>query len=435
MKPQMQGINQHGLLLKGLLLLVLIGIWSCEKTNKIGLEITPPGERFAYHIDSSTIIKVGTLKQDSLTSERRSRSLLGAMADPVFGKTRAGILTQLRLSSNDVDFGEGAQLDSVVLLLKYLGSYGDTTHLQHITAHEIQQDLYFDSVYYSNINVNPFFSEADPIADFQFLPTPDKDSLIIRLDDKVGEKILFADNSHLENNTTFLDYFKGIYLQASPIDQGGSITYFDLESGNSRMILYYQNSEEDSLRYDVVINTNCTWVNTFDNDYSNSQAGPFINDSLYNSEKIYVQAMAGLRGHAIFEFSDTLKKHADIGISINKAELRIPVANEYATDYKPVPGNIQVFNALEDGTNEFIGDIFLGEDYYGGYYDEKTDSYTFNLAKYIQDLLDPDIDFRVKNTGLFIVVEDSRVSSNQVVLNNNPSGEKMVLEITYTVIN
>jgi len=431
----MQGINNSGLLIKGLLLFLFVGIYSCENSEKIGLEITPPGERFAYHIDSSTVIELSTLRQDSLTSDKRSSSLLGAIADPVFGKTRAGILTQLRLSSNDVNFGEMVQLDSAVLLLKYNSAYGDTTDLQHIRVHELEQDLYFDTVYYSNHDISNYYSESNTVADFLFAPTPGADSLVIRIDDELGEKILLADTSHLVDNTSFIEYFKGLYIQASPIDQGGAISYFDLAGGDSRIILYYNNSEEDSLKYEVVVNSNCTWFNTFEHDYSGSEADAFINDSTVNYSRSYMQAMAGLRTHVYFEFSDTMLQKSKDGISINKAELRIPAAVEYTSEMKPVPKNIQIFNALEDGTNEFIGDIFIGEEYYGGYYDENTDEYTFNLAKYVQDLMDPLIEYQLENTGLFIVVDDSRISANQLVINNNPDGEKMSLLITYTVIN
>ena len=435
MKPQMQRAIQHKLLFKGLLLFILVGIWSCENSDKIGLEITPPGERFAYHIDTSSVIKVSTLRQDSLTSERRDRSLLGAMSDPVFGKSTAGFLTQFRLSSNDVDFGEDVQLDSVVLLLKYQSGIGDTTDLQHVRVYEILEDLYFDSIYYSNIDISNYYNEADPVSDFEYFPTPGADSLLIRIDDQIGEKILFADTSHLVDNTSFLEYFKGLYLEVPAVDQGGSIIYFNLSGGDSRLTVYYNNSTEDSLKYEVVINSNCTWLNVFDHDYIGSEAGAIVNDSTIINGNVYVQTMAGLRAHAKIEFSDTLLQLSNEGISINKAELRIPVAQEYVTEGMFIPGNLQVFNALDDGTNEFIGDIFLGEEYHGGFYDEGTGEYAFNIAKYVQGLLDHELDFRLKNNGMFIIIRDSRISANQVVLKNDLQGEKIRLEVIYTVIN
>lgn len=435
MKPQMQGTIQYRLLFKGLLLFLIAGLWSCENSDRIGLEITPPGERFAYHIDSETLVKARTLRQDSLSSEKRERSLMGAMADPVFGKTRAGFLTQLRLSSNDVDFGENAQLDSAVILLKYRKSYGDTTSLQHIRVHELTKDLYVDSVYYSNIDPGIYHDESQPAAEMDYYPTPSADSLIIRLDDRIGEKILFADTSHLQDNTSFLDFFKGLYIEAAEVETGGSVVSYDLAGGKSRMIIYYSNSEEDSLKYEVVINSNCTWFNVFEHDYSGAEAEPFINDSIFGYGQLYLQSMAGLRTHAFFEFSDTLMQMAETGISVNKAELTIPVDLDYIAGDKPAPVSLQIFYALDDGTNEFISDIFLGDDYHGGFYDKNTGKYTFNIAKYVQGLLNPDPNIRLKNTGIFIINKDARIAADQVVLKNGPEEEKISLVITYTVIN
>lgn len=433
MVSHLQGFNKYKLLIKGLILFVIIGMWSCDSSDKIGLEITPPGERFAYHTDSSSIISVSTLRQDSLSTDKRELSLLGSMNDPVFGKTNAGIITQLRLSTNDVDFGEGAQLDSAVILLKYKGSYGDTTNIQHLEVYELMEDLYYDSVYYSNIDLDSYYTENDLIAEKEYLPTPSIDSLMIRVDDRIGEKVLFAEIEKLQDNTSFLEYFKGIYIKPVPTVEDGSISYFDLNGGESRLTVYYHNNDEDSLRYEVVINNNCTWFNSFEHEYQNSEAEPVINDSIGVPGNVYIQSMAGLRAHAFIEFSDTLKELSDIGIAINKAELVIPVAKEYIIDGKPAPGSVQIFNALEDGRNEFINDAFLGEEYYGGYYIEESGEYIFNIARYVQNILDPAIDFRLKNTGLFIVVSDSRTSASRVVLKNEAQGEKFQLNITYTV--
>lgn len=434
MEPRLQGLFKRRLLVWGLTLFS-ITFWACENDNQIGLDITPPGERFMYKTDSSSVIKVNTLRQDSLTSEKRERSLLGAMNDPVFGKSGAGILTQLRLSSYEVDFGNEPHLDSVVLIMKYDNGYGDTTDIQRVKVYELADSLYFDSTYYSNIDVSRFYSESDILADYEYYPTPTADSLQIRLDDRIGSKILQADENALLSNDGFLNYFKGLYLTAMPTEEDGSISYFDLGGGESKMVIYYQNSEEDSLDFEIVINSNCAYLNTFWHDYTGSEAGMVINDSTQNFGNVYIQAMAGLRAHLMIEFSDSIMKYADQGIAINKAELIIPANPNYITQYKSNPGSIQIFNANPDGTNEFIGDIFVSEDYYGGFFEKGSETYSFNIARYLQNLLDPEPDFRQENTGMFIVVKDARISANQLVLKNDPEGERIRLNITFTVIN
>lgn len=112
------------LLSGGLLIMSLNG---CKNSDEIGLNLTPPGERFQYVVDSTAVVTASTILQDSLTTEKRATSLLGCMNDPIFGRSTASLMTQLRLSSNEVDFGVNPLIDSVVVLLKYKG-YTEIPH-------------------------------------------------------------------------------------------------------------------------------------------------------------------------------------------------------------------------------------------------------------------------------------------------------------------
>lgn len=427
--------STHKKLLKwGLLFLVVAGIFSCESSDQLGLEIAPPGERFAYHIDSSSTVSMETLRQDSLTSEKRSAVLLGSTVDDVFGSHQASFLSQFRLSSNDVDFGVGIQLDSVILLLKYHGHFGDTSSLQNVKVFEMTDDLEFDSVYYSNLALDTYFDPGNPVADLSYYPTPSEDSLSIRLADQVGLKILEADTSHLIDNDTFLEYFKGLYIMSDPVSSSGSMSYFNLAEGKSRMILYYSNNEEDSLSYEVVINSSATWVNIFDHQYDGSEAGSVINDSTYSHDLVYIQAMSGLRAGLKIEFSDNIMLMAKKGIAINKAELVFPVELDYITGNRPKPSALSIFGVKEDGTNAFIDDIFLGEAYYDGGFHIEDQAYIFNIARHVQNILDPDVDSRIDNSGLFLVINESRVSANSLVLKNGNPLTGVRLNITYTLV-
>jgi len=410
------------------------GFFSCDNSDQLGLEITPPGERFAYHIDSNSIISMETIKQDSLTSEKRSAILLGSASDDIFGSHQSSFLTQLRLSSNDVDFGEGIQLDSAILLLKYHGFFGDTTSLQNIKVFELTDDLEFDSTYYSNLSLETYFDPDQFVAEKSYFPTPGSDSLTIRLDDQIGTKILEADTSHLKDNSTFLEYFKGLYLRTDPVFSGGAMSYFNLAGGQSRLILYYSNNEEDSLSYDVLINNNCTWVNIFDHQYEGSDAGAVVNDSINTHELVYIQAMSGLRAGLNIGFSDSILLMADQGIAINKAELIFPVTMDYVNDNFQKPSSLAIFGANDDGTNAFIDDIFLGESYYDGTYHPEEEGYIFNISRHVQNILNPDIDNRLENKGLYLVINDARVSADNLVLKNGNPLTGVRLIITYTLI-
>ena len=407
---------------------MLLGLAACNNSDEVGLNLTPPGERFHYVVDSSTVITAATLRQDSLASEKRNVCLLGCMNDPVMGQSTASLLTQLRLSSNDVDFGTNPVIDSAMLLMKYAGYYGDTTQVQKVHIYELTQPLYFDSTYYSNLKMDGKYNPAEPIGDFSYRPTPDKDSVMIRLSDDFGNKLLHTDTANLSNNPVWLTWFKGLYLQAQPVDQGGSVVYYDFKNGKSRMILYYHNDTSDSLKYEIVINSNCSWVNLFGHNYSTASMQSLINDSVYTHEDLYLQAMSGLRAKLKLDLPQALLDEVKTGVTINKAELIITVPYDQTAARFPKPLSLRVFNAGTTGKNEFIDDLLLGETHYGGGFSSATSTYKFNIGLHLQNLLHPDSTQRIPNNGLFLVLTDERTSGNRLLLKN--SGMK--LRITYT---
>jgi hypothetical protein len=413
-------------------ILIFLSFHSCTNSDEIGLNLTPPGDRFRFVVDSTAVITASTLRQDSLTTEKRSSSLLGCMNDPVFGQSTANLLTQLRLSSNEVDFGANATLDSMVLLMKYQGYYGDTLALQRLKVYELTSNLYFDSTYYSNLNMQDFYDPQSPVGDYSYYPKPDQDSVMIRLSDDLGNKLLRTDTANLSNNTTWLAFFKGLYLESQPVDQGGAIVYYDLKGGKSRMIMYYHNDVEDSLNYEVVINSNCSYLNLFNHNYAASPIAGLINDSLDTHEEIYLQSMAGLRSHLNVQIPEAIMSKINDGITINKAELIITIPDDPTVGAFPRPVSLRVFNAGAGGKNEFIDDLLLGEDYYGGKFISKTSTYRFNIGRHLQNILHPDPDQRIANTGLFLVITDERTSANRMILKNGTANGGMKLVITYT---
>lgn len=414
--------------------LIFLSFTSCTNSDEIGLNLTPPGDKFKYHVDSATVITASTLRQDSITTEKRTSSLLGCMNDPIFGRSTANLLTQLRLSSNEVDFGINPQIDSAMLLLKYQGYYGDTTQLQSMRIYELTQDLYFDTTYYSNLRMTGFYNPAVTAGDFSYYPKPGQDSLMIRLSDELGNKLINTDTANLSNITSWLAFFKGLYFESQPVDQGGSIVYFDFTGGKSRLLLYYHNDADDSLKYELVINSSSSWVNLFSHNYSGTPIVNQINDSIGNYPEVYLQSMGGLRSHLKLQLSDSIMSKINNGITINKAELIITIPDDPTVSSFGRPASLRVFNATAAGKNEFIEDLALGEAYYGGSFISKTSTYRFNIGRHLQNILHPDSTQRIANNGMFLVITDERTSGNRLILKNGIVNGGMKLLITYTPV-
>jgi hypothetical protein len=339
-------------------------------------------------------------------------------------------MAQLLLSSYEVDFGDNPLIDSAVVLLKYQNYYGDTTTLQSMRIYELTKDLYFDSTYYSNKQMEGYYNPTAPVGDFSYFPKPNSDSVLIRLSDDFGNKLLKTDTAYMSTNTVWLNYFKGLYFESQPVEQGGSIIYYNLTDGLSRLTLYYHNDYSDSLSYEIVISSSSTWVNLFNHNYTGTPISSLINDSIDIHPQVYLQSMAGLRSYLKLEIPQSITDKVNSGITINKAELIIPAAADPTVGSFGQPASIRVFAARSDGKNEFIDDLLLGEAYYGGAYNSKTSSYRFNIGRHIQNILHPDVSQRIANTGLFMVITEERTSASRLILNNGTNnGKKLV--ITY----
>lgn len=84
----------------------------------------------AYNVNNNDSIRsdAGRLvSQVSTTGSSLSLAVLGAFSEPQFGMQKASFLTQLRMSTDNFDFGKTPKVDSVVLVMKpYISSAADS---------------------------------------------------------------------------------------------------------------------------------------------------------------------------------------------------------------------------------------------------------------------------------------------------------------------
>jgi hypothetical protein len=94
------------------------------------------------------------------------------------------------------------------------------------------------------------------------------------------------------------------------------------------------------------------------------------------------------------------------------------------------PAALILFGINDDGTTYAIPDAFEGATYFGGTLNSGTVQYRFNIARYIQQVLDGDRN----NNGLYILASNGAVYGNRAVISGGPStsARPMKLNITYT---
>jgi hypothetical protein len=421
---------------------------SCNKNEEIGSTIQPKENLLGVNFNKSIPVIAHTVLEDSVRTDETILNMIGSYHDPIFGTTTAGMYTQFRLTSSAVSFGANPACDSIVLSLAYTqGFYGDTNHTSSpmkLDVYEIAEDFSIDNNYYSNQRLGVYKNNL--LSNYNFIPNL-KDSvkvgttnyaphLRVKLKKSLGDKIIDASSpSDLNDNPSFIKFFKGLYITANKMSSGGSIVYINSTSSISKLTLYYHNDSAASLSYNLVINENCARFNTFEHyKYFGANSAfkqQISGDTSLGNNLLYLQAMAGTKVRLKFRraldstfFDNTPLKY----VAINKAEIVIKDSSTIDALAPPATLSLVVINT--DNTLSFLPDVVYGEAYFGGTYNSTTQEYRFNVSKYLQNAL---LKGSFDDNGLYMVVSGSAVLGNRAIIKGPQSlKDNMRLEIIYT---
>lgn len=427
---------------------VIITFASCKKLpDHIGSSLQPNSSYIKVAFSGEQDIIAESERIDSLSTKSATLSLVGDLNDPIFGNSNLSFYTQLGLTSNSINWGEGATTDSIVLQMIYSGYYGDTLTPLTIKVFEVTEDMSGESMtYFSNTS----FSLGDELANFTFSPRPrtksniDDDSLttaVIRIpvDNALGDKFI-SDENQFTSNATFRNYFKGLHISCEPTSGTGSICYFNMLNTKSYLRIYYHN-DYDTTFYDFNVSDKYIRFNHFEHNYSSAQA-PIAFDDTANSQYLYVQSTAGVRSRLVFPNLAQWAKDMNTNVLINEAKLTLTgansmingVNNDTATFTQPI--QLVVVKANEDNSYTILPDQLVGTNYFNGMYDPKTDQVWFRISEYIQDLVlaGPE----AENYGLFVYTYSGAFNAKRWIFHGPDSPDttnRVKLEIIYSQIN
>ena len=204
----------------------------------------------------------------------------------------------------------------------------------------------------------------------------------------------------------------------------------DATNANSRVTLYYN----DSLSYYFSITPDgCARFAHFDHDYTSAAeiVSQLNTANTIQKDKVFAQPMAGVRTKITMPYIKDF--FINKKISINKAELILPV------DPSSIAGADSIYSAppklVVTIADSLLGpvimpDYFEGTTYFGGDYDAVNKVYKFNIARYIQQVLNG----KKANQGLYIITNGRPVIANRVQLfgGSKVLSNHMTLKITYT---
>ena len=398
---------------------VAILFTACKKEwNELGSQLVVSDDLELFSFDEQEI-KISVVKEDSLRSLNTSTSYIGYLNDPYFGNTSASLYTEFRIPSTDVDFGLSAQADSIVLSLDIAGYYGDTLSPLTISVREMLETIETTTTDTLDVEtvVNIYSTDdfdVDPQilnnAQQEFLPIASS-KLNISLSNTFAQQFLDADSTNFADNEAFQSFFNGLYIAVDQGLENGLLLELDLLSESSKLTLYYHNEFSDSLSYDFQINSSADRMTRWSHDYSATEIESALNMEFVSQG--YVQGGVGLRTYVELPDLNILK---DSNYVFHSAELIIPyISNELDSIFYG-PSKLGLAAVNSDGNLEVLTEDqnIQGSTYFDGNRDETTQTYSFNIARYIHKVVQEGYTNR-----LALYVPTSVSQPQRLIINNN----------------
>ncbi len=425
------------------LTLLLSGVFfvflnSCEENpTVIGSDILP-GSDFVtvYSIDTVKPASY-TWMDDSVVTSNQYYGFIGTIHDAYFGDITSRLVTQIRLGAEWDD--DIYTVDSVKMFLTFRNVTGETDLNPVLRISEIAEEIFLDSSYYSNHELQLTGYELPPLP----LPQLRTDTINqVTIDLPIDfANYLLRDTSmlfHSNRIPDFRSYFRGICMSiddATPVFltmkiQPPSLT----EPYQNYIIIYYHDEnntkKEYSLHLDAVAKN--ARFNLFSHNYEAADPDKKIeNINEYVRDTLtYVQSLSGVYTRIKLPGLEKIKESGSFtNISVNKARLIVP----YYTDggkytSSTAPPSLLLRFSMTDGNKYIVPDYSLNSVFFDGAADTVNMRYNFNIVSFVQAYLE-DTTNEIKPE--LEVVIPAGVLSN-VILCGNSASKPVRFELTYT---
>ena len=411
-------ISQLKTALPGILLFIFLS-WNCTKidTTNLGANLIPVVDNI--HTFDTTFNVIAN-NFDPVVCDSIYRNDLHALgiisADPYFGKTNANLYFELKPDFFPFRFPASDNgtlvVDSIVLVLHYSHSYGDTLLPQKVQVYQLADPFKSDSTY-TTCNVFSY-DNSELLGERTYIPARLTDSvhafeeasnnqLRITLSNSFAEGFITDSSNIFKTDTTFKTYFKGFAMIADQVFGGNAINYFDLGNTSTRLSFYLRSSV-GAVKDTSVINfaftafsgeANSVIRDRGTSEITNHLAHPAMGDSL-----IYIQTGPG-------SYAD-LKIPGLTGLSnrvIHRAELIVDQAyfplpsDDYLTPpdylyldtkdtsangtYIPIPCDFTFSGTDQQPNFSYFGGLRKTADDGNGH---PISRYVFNISRYVQSI-------------------------------------------------
>lgn len=436
---------------KGLGILCAIAVFmlaACKDPNNVGIGVLPQSDLVGMVYTDTTTIDLETQLIDSITtvSAQSDIHVFGNYLDPAMGSISAGTYTQFRFPNTKLDLGspDSLRLDSIVLKLDVVGFFGRIETPQTMRVYEIAQN-FDDTLKYSS--KDSLLVKSKDLANGKIINknTSVLTNVSVRLDNSIGERLLFAPKDSTIDNAMFLKYFKGLYFDTSPIKgytsrEPGAIMNISLHSGDTRLVLYYSQKDssgtfpkDNNKNYSFNVTSASKKFHTFKRSNFNDL---LLGKELFGGEPAHNYEF--IQSGTLSQILVKIPHIAALGkVAINKAELVFPcdpslLGVKLGNSYRYSPPDLDMF--YPDSTlrkpEKFFVDATIGVSF-----NATTATYTIPITNTLQGL----VNGAEENRGFLIRPSSSSNlianTPNRVILGGvNNTAYKPKLRIIYTTL-
>lgn len=403
---------------------IIVFIAACTKisTTELGAGLIPAVDGVTTFDTTFTVESYNELINggDSIRTSRYQEHTLGNISnDPLFGTTKATINVEMKPAYYPYGFEvreDSLMLDSAILVLSYVDSWGDSTAPINLSVFELSEKIQADSTYpnYKHFNTGTALSSSKTfdirrLKDSLHMFKEDAANQIrIPLNTSFGNKLLhtFDSTSSGTNNayngdSVFSERFHGFGIVAN---SGNALLRINLQDTNAKLALYYRYKTRSNALDTVVRYFRPTTISGTSNEIVRNRASGEVNTYLNNGTAqdslLYIQSGPGL--HAKIKVPNL---NLFTNRVVHRAELYMEQAPGNQTDDDRFTQPILFLTSFgADSARRFHipHDIAYSSDgtvsnlaSFGGYIVYKNDvatgrriaSYAFDVSRYVQGII------------------------------------------------
>ncbi|WP_157986643.1 DUF4270 family protein [Chitinophaga alhagiae] len=400
---------------------VLTGLYAfsgCNESTILGKDLIPGADKVTVldtTINSLITHNIAVADSSVVTGADVYTGALGSITDDIiFGKSHGFLYTQIGLPEEKFTFaGTGQVLDSVVL---YIGAdttwFGENQPL-NLKVYEMNEPNFKIDSYYTY--TRPLsYDQSKMVGSISTYPVYPKDSiniygekrppsLRIPLSAAFGNNLLQqrADQAFL-NDSAFKVYLNGLAIVPDTMSSK-TMLFPILNNGETRVVVYYKNSENDSLKAEFPFkSTSSGHGNYFVRNYTNAEVANYINTGKPEGDSmIYLQDAPGIYTQVQIPGLENFPKSV-----INQAEL---VLTEISSGFGgkdqlfDEPDRLMLYRYITHDSLGYMLDYGNPSQpnlaYFGGNKTVISDvggikivQYKFNIARHLQFIIDKKMD-------------------------------------------